>query len=454
MSLNRLERRAAIALALVFASRMLGLFMVLPVFALYAGDYAGATPDLIGLAIGAYGASQALLQIPFGVWSDRFGRKPLIYIGLLLFAAGSMVAASADHIGWVIVGRAIQGAGAISSVLLALLSDLTRPQRRTTAMAIIGGVIALSFTLSMVIGPMLAPKIGLAGLFWLTAAMAVGGMLLVRFLVADVPPLQAADAVAEPQRLPQLLRDGQLLRLNAGVLILHLLMTATFVALPGWLLAAGWAKGDQGWLYLIGLVASFLLLWPLLKLGKRHGTLPLLRLCQLLLAAVALGLALVAPGMAAAVTLLVVFFTAFNYLEASLPALLSRMAPAGARGSAMGLYSTAQFAGAFIGGAGGGLLLHHGNSQILFIVLALLALVWSWLSRRLIAVDGLKVVNYHLGPSLQDEAALCRELQQLDGVVEVRALVAAATLYLKVNVDEFDSSAAHAVIDRYSRAPS
>lgn len=454
MSLNRLERRAAIALALVFASRMLGLFMVLPVFALYAGDYAGATPDLIGLAIGAYGASQALLQIPFGVWSDRFGRKPLIYIGLLLFALGSMVAASADHIAWVIAGRAIQGAGAISSVVLALLSDLTRPQRRTTAMAIVGGVIALSFTLSMVAGPLLAPKVGLSGLFWLTAAMAVGGMLLVRLLVADVPPLQAADAVAEPQRLPQLLRDGQLLRLNAGVLILHLLMTATFVALPGWLLAAGWAKGDQGWFYLLGLVASFLLLWPLLKLAKRHGTLPLLRLCQLLLAAVALGLALVAPSMAAAVTLLVVFFTAFNYLEASLPALLSRMAPAGARGSAMGLYSTAQFGGAFIGGAGGGLLLHHGSSQTLFIVLALLALVWSWLSRGLKAVDGLKVVNYHLGPSLRDEAALCRELQQLDGVVEVRALVAAATLYLKVNVDEFDSSAAHAVIDRYSRAPS
>lgn len=451
MSLNRQERHAAIALALLFASRMLGLFMVLPVFALYAVGYQGATPALIGLAIGAYGATQALLQLPFGWWSDRFGRKPVIYIGLLLFAAGSALAAMSDHILGVIVGRALQGAGAISSALLALLSDLTRPQRRTSAMAIVGGVIALSFTLSMVAGPLLAPHIGLSGLFWLTALMAVGGALLLRFVVADVPQRVAADAVAEAHSLRQLLANGQLLRLNAGVLLLHLLMTATFVALPAWLVTAGWPAAQQGWLYLGALLASFVLLWPLLKLGRRRGSLPLLKACQLLLAVVMLALAVVSPLPWVATLLIVLFFTAFNYLEATLPALLTRIAPAGSRGSAMGLYATAQFSGAFIGGAGGGIVLHSLGHGGLFAALLLLMLLWFVLSRGLVAVDGLKVVSYHLGPVAHDEQALRAALLVLPGVLEARPVAAAATLYLKISIDEFDSDAAHAVIDRFSR---
>lgn len=451
MSLNRQERHAAIALALLFASRMLGLFMVLPVFALYAVGYDGATPALIGLAIGAYGATQALLQLPFGWWSDRFGRKPVIYIGLLLFALGSVLAAVSDHILGVILGRALQGAGAISSALLALLSDLTRPQRRTSAMAIVGGVIALSFTLSMVAGPLLAPHIGLSGLFWLTALMAAGGALLLRFMVADVPQRAAADAVAEAHSLRQLLANGQLLRLNAGVLLLHLLMTATFVALPGWLVTAAWPAAEQGWLYLGALLASFLLLWPLLKLARRRGSLPLLKACQLLLAAVMLALAVVSPSPWLAALLIVLFFTAFNYLEATLPALLTRIAPAGSRGSAMGLYATAQFAGAFIGGAGGGLVLHSLGHTGLFAALLALMLLWLALSRGLMAVDGVKVVSYHLGPVAHDEQALRAALLALPGVLEARPLAAAATLYLKISIDEFDSDAAHAVIDRFSR---
>lgn len=451
MSLNRQERHAAIVLALLFASRMLGLFMVLPVFALYAVGYQGATPALIGLAIGAYGATQALLQLPFGWWSDRFGRKPVIYIGLLLFALGSVLAATSDHILGVIAGRALQGAGAISSAVLALLSDLTRPQRRTTAMAIVGGTIALSFTLSMVAGPLLAPHIGLSGLFWLTALLAVGGALLVRFAVVDVPQCTAADAVAEAHSLRQLLANGQLLRLNAGVLLLHLLMTATFVALPTWLVKAEWQAADQGWLYLGALLLSFLLLWPLLKMGRSRGSLPLLKACQLLLGLVMLALAYIAPQPWLAVLLIVLFFTAFNYLEATLPALLARIAPAGSRGSAMGLYATCQFAGAFIGGAGGGVLLHQVGHSGLFAALLLLIALWLLLTRGLVAVDGIKVVSYHLGPAFYDEQALSAALLALPGVLEARPVATAATLYLKISIDEFDSDAAHTIIDRFSR---
>ena len=377
--MNDSERRAVAALASVYSMRMLGLFMVLPVFALLGPELVGATPALVGMAIGVYGLSQACLQVPFGAMSDRLGRKRLIYLGLVIFAIGSLVAGASDHIIGVILGRALQGAGAIASVLMALVSDLTRAEQRTKAMASIGVTIGLSFSLSLILGPLLSEFAGLSGLFYLTAVLALVAIVIVWKLVPD-PPAMVTEGEHLPARkmLGQVLRDQRLLRLDFGIFALHLALTALFIQVPVMLSGRlGLVVNDMWWFYLTVMVTSFFAMVPFIILGEKKR-----RMKAVLCGAVAL---LVLASMALwqwAVTLtaawfgLFFFFMAFNLLEASLPSLISKESPAGAKGTAMGVYSTSQFFGAFLGGAVGGAMAGWAGADGVFGLMVLVLLAW------------------------------------------------------------------------------
>ncbi len=270
--MNALERRSVAALASIYAMRMLGLFMVMPVFVLLGDDLAGATPALIGLAIGAYGLSQALLQVPFGLLSDRFGRKRLIYIGLILFAAGSLLAAASESIYGVIAGRILQGSGAIASVLMALLSDLTREEERTKAMASVGISIGLSFSVSLVLGPLLGSMFGLAGIFYTTAVLAVAALVVVNRVVPN-PHLQRRSPDTHPARemLSQVLRNPRLLRLDFGIFALHLVLTAVFLLVPTLLQdRLQLAASSHWWFYLTVMVTSFFAMVPFIIIAEKQ----------------------------------------------------------------------------------------------------------------------------------------------------------------------------------------
>ena len=377
--MNPSERRAIAALASVYAMRMLGLFMVLPVFALLGPELTGATPALIGLAIGIYGLTQACLQVPFGALSDRLGRKRLIYIGLVIFAAGSLLAAASDHIYGVIAGRALQGAGAIASVLMALVSDLTRAEQRTKAMASIGVTIGLSFSLSLIIGPLLGQWAGLSGIFGLTAVLALVAMVIVWKLVPN-PPAMVTEGEHLPARamLGQVLADQRLLRLDFGIFALHLALTALFIQVP--LLLSdrlGLPQGDMWWFYLTVMVTSFFAMVPFIIIGEKKQQMKAI-LCGAiaLLALATMSLWQWSSSLTAAWFGLFFFFMAFNLLEASLPSLISKESPAGAKGTAMGVYSTSQFFGAFLGGAAGGALAGWGGADGVFGLMVLVMLAW------------------------------------------------------------------------------
>jgi MFS family permease len=375
-SMTTAERRATFGLAGIYATRMLGLFLILPVFAVLARDLPDATPLLIGLAIGAYGLTQALLQIPFGMLSDRIGRRPVIVGGLLIFMLGSVVAALADDLVTILIGRAIQGAGAIPAVVTALLADLTRESQRTKSMALIGMSIGASFMLAMILGPLLAPWIGLSGLFWLIFVLACAGIPML-FLVVPAPPAQGHSLDVTPPGLGAVLRDVDLLRLDFGIFVLHAIMTALFLAVPLGLTAAGLAGGHHAWFYLAVLLVSVLGMFPAIARAERQGRHKALFLAAIGLVALALILlAQPGSGLPALAIWLALFFTGFNILEASLPSLVSRTAPGAARGAAMGVYSTAQFAGAFVGGAGGGWVQQQFGAPALYLAAAVLAGLW------------------------------------------------------------------------------
>ena len=377
--MTALERRSGASLALIFALRMLGLFLVLPVFALEAARYPGGDdPALVGLALGIYGLTQALLQLPLGMASDRLGRKRVIVAGLLVFAAGSLLAALADSVTGLLWGRALQGAGAVSAAVTALLADQTRDAVRTKAMALVGGSIGLMFAVALVAAPVLAAHIGLAGLFGLTCALALGGVAVV---IWAVPPEPAQHQNAPRGRLADVWPQPDLLRLNLGVFVLHTVQLAMWVAVPALLVQAGLPK-DQHWqVYLPAVVLSFVAMGGLFAL-ERAG-----RLRAALLAAIGLvllvqvGLGLLAasgalPTLWVLGPLLFVFFCGFNALEASQPSLVSRMAPAQLRGAALGSYNTLQSLGLFAGGALGGALVKWAGAPGLFAATALLTALW------------------------------------------------------------------------------
>ncbi len=376
-TMTRTELRASGSLASIFALRMLGLFLVLPVFALEARKYPGGDdPALIGLAMGIYGLTQGLLQIPFGMASDRLGRKRVIIFGLLIFALGSLIAGSADTLTGLLVGRSVQGAGAVSAAVTALLADLTRDVVRTKAMALVGASIGLMFALSLVVSPVIAAHIGLSGLFVLTAVLALLGTAVV---VWGVPAEPVAHKDAARGGLRQVLSSPALLRLNIGVFVLHAVQLAMWVAIPAFLVQAGLGKDDHWQIYLPAVLGSFVLMGGVFPLERRGylravflSAIALIALVQVALLWVSSG----APSIACLAWLLFAFFCGFNVLEATQPSLVSRIAPASSRGAAMGVYNTLQSLGFFAGGVMGGQLVKSYGTQGLFLTCAALMVLW------------------------------------------------------------------------------
>ena len=377
--MNSLEWRAVAGLSLVYALRMLGMFMILPVFAIYARELPGGVTGLqIGFAIGAYGLTQALLQIPLGMASDRIGRKPVIVIGLLIFALGSFIAAATDDIHWIIVGRLVQGMGAVSAAVSALVADSTRESVRTTAMGILGVGMGGSFVLALVLGPVLAAWQGISGIFSLTAALALLAIPVVLFFVPSV-----ALEPRPPAPLRDVLTNPDLLRLNTGIFLLHACMTALFVAAPLALEQTLGLPVTQHWkIYLPVLALSLVPAFVLMRVAETRGLIRPLLLAAVALLSLALGSAAAAwhdgYGLLAA---LLLYFVAFNFLEGALPSLISRRAPAAHKGAALGVYATGQFLGGFCGGLLGGFALGQFGAPGVFACAAVLPAIWFWVAR-------------------------------------------------------------------------
>jgi MFS family permease len=372
--MSRGELRASLSLASIFGLRLLGMFIILPVFSLWAQGRPGWSLALVGVALGAYGLTQALLQVPFGAASDRRGRKPLMYFGLALFALGSFLCAASESPWMVIAGRVLQGAGAISGVTIAMAADLTRESQRTKAMAIIGSTIGVVFALSFVAAPFLQARIGMQGIFAATGVLALAAMVVVRFALPDAPRQPGRGPI--PWRV--LFSAPELVRLNVGIFSLHAILMAMFVVVPIAMVDAGLELGSHSWVYLGCVLAGFAFMLPAMvgpfAMRERPIFLGAIVLVATALAVIAAGLGHLAPIVAG----LVIFFTGFNVLEAKLPALVSRAAPREATGAATGIYSSVQFLGTFFGGAAGGSLAQHAGFAP--VMLACLVLAGAWLA--------------------------------------------------------------------------
>ncbi len=376
LSLTPTERRASFALAGLFAARMLGLFLLLPVFSVAALGLAGGDdPARVGLALGMYGLTQACMQIPFGLASDRWGRRPVVLIGLLLFVAGSVICALSNDIFWITIGRAVQGSGAISAAVTAWLADATRPEVRTRAMAMVGGSIGLSFALALVLAPLIVGAGGLAGLFWSIALLGVVCLAVARFVVPVVPP---AARPAQPARPMQVLTHIDLLRLNFGVFCLHLIQVAMFVVVPPLFIKLGGLSSAELWkVYLPVIFGSFIFMVPLIFVAeKKRAHRAMLRLAVAGLVVVFALLPLASQGFYLLAAGLTAFFVMFNVLEALQPSLVSRVAPPELKGLALGFYNTAQAAGLFLGGSLGGALVVWGGASAVFWVACALSALW------------------------------------------------------------------------------
>ena len=377
------ELRASISLSSIFGLRMLGMFLILPVFAIYAETLPGGSDlTLVGIAIGVYGLTQALLQIPFGWWSDRYGRKPVIYVGLVIFAIGSFVAAAADSIYVVILGRVLQGGGAISAAVIAMVADLTREENRTKAMALVGSTIGATFALSIVAGPWLNHLIGVPGIFALTGVLAVAAIVVVHRVVPDVArPATGGDTV-KVAGFRQVLMDRELARLNFGVLVLHAVLMSLFIAVPFSLRSAGLELSAHWMVYLPTILGSFVLMLPLLMSSRGSHRVKAIFVASVgVLLCVHAVLPLAATAVLPLAVCLLAFFTAFNVLEATLPSLASRLAPAGAKGVALGVFTSIQFFGTFLGAAGGGWV--YGRWGMSGMVVLNAGLIAAWLALAL-----------------------------------------------------------------------
>jgi MFS family permease len=380
-----IERRSVGALAAIYASRMLGMFLMLPVLALYAQTLPDYSPELLGLAMGAYGLTQAVLQIPFGRWSDRFGRKPLITIGLLFYAAGSVLGMFA-HTTWLLaLARGVQGAGAVSASVTALMADLTRTEVRTRAMAVIGISIGLSFVVALIVAPALDAAVGVPGIFGIMLAMAILGLVLLHFAVPAEPERTGGAESRKLSGMLEIVSRPQLRPLYFGMFALHAIMTATFISVPQVLeQTLGIARASHWVVYLCVFVASLVGTVPLILRTERTST----KGAGLFVAAVLLaGVAQAVLGLFQAdywvvMAALTLFFAVFNFLEARLPALVTMTAPAADRGAALGVFATSQFLGAFFGGVMGGVLLGRFGIPGVFWGSAVMALVWAVLALR------------------------------------------------------------------------
>lgn len=442
--LNSLEKKAAFSLAAIFGLRMLGLFMILPVFAIYGPKLAGYSPLWLGIAIGAYGLTQALLQIPMGILSDKFGRKPIILMGLVVFMIGSIVAAMSESIYGVVIGRAMQGMGAIASAILALAADLTREEQRPKVMATIGMFIGLSFTVALVVGPIVTESFGLSGLFYFTAILTVLAMVMIQFMVPNsVNKAPKGDNVAMVNQLTTLIKHPQLFRLNIGVFTLHMALTACFIYLPTKLLNSGLALENHWQLYLPALFGSFFIMVPFMIFGMKKNKEKEMFTGAIALLAVALVLfSVLADSLTSLVILIVMFFAAFNYLEATMPSILSRIAPAGVKGSAMGIFSSSQFFGAFMGGVIGGVLAANIGEAGVFLVMAVCVGIWFILALSMKRQAKSKSFSFTTAFTSEQQADdVAEQLVNLPGVIEATLVHAESVAYLKLDDKTADIAA-------------
>ncbi|HPE61338.1 MAG TPA: MFS transporter [Thiolinea sp.] len=446
--MNSLEWRVALSLSSVYAVRMLGLFMILPVFSLYAQKLPGATEVLTGLAIGIYGFTQALFQIPLGLASDRIGRKPVIIGGLLIFAFGSLVAALADSIWLIILGRTLQGMGAIAAATMALAADLVREEVRARIMAFIGMSIGISFMVAMILGPLVNAWAGLSGIFWFTLALSLIGIALIAFVVpAPVQVRAHRDAGILRGQVWKVLKNPTLLRMDAGVFVLHLIMTANFLAIPRLLREEVQLAPVEHWkIYLPVFVASFVCAVPMIIMAEKHRRIRQMLLISivLLIGAEAL-LATTYPHIVLLVTGVLVFFIGFNFLEAVQPSLVAKYAAIDSKGTAMGVYNSAQFLGIFTGGALGGLVYQHWGSSGLFSVNAVMAVLWLLLAWPLPQPKFYTSQIIRLENSVGDWHELQENLSRIAGVHEVVIVAQERLAYLKVDKSRLDTDALRAI---------
>lgn len=440
--MNPTERRASFALAGIMSVRMLGLFMILPVFSPYAEHLPNVTPLLVGIAIGVYGLAQAVLQIPLGLLSDRIGRKQVITGGLLVFALGSVIAALSNTIEGIIIGRAIQGAGAISAALMALTADLTREEHRTKAMAIIGMSIGMAFMTAMILGPMLNQWIGVPGIFWFIAVCALAAIAILHlFVPTPIHPRIHSDAETVPSQFKRVLNDPELLRLDASIFLLHMQLTALFVVLPLALTETAQMPAGEHWIfYLPIMIFAFAAMIPFIIIAeKRRKMKPLFIITISLLVLVQLGFGALHNHLYGILAMLFLFFVAFNFLEASLPSLVSKTAPAQSKGTAMGVYNTGQFLGIFLGGLGGGWLHQHYSISAVFWGCAVISGIWLLIT---LGMRNPRYLSSHLlnVGEMDDFTAhqLSQELLKISGVAEAVVIAAEQVAYLKVDKDKLD----------------
>jgi len=447
--MERQEFRAATSLAAVFSVRLLGLFMIYPVFAAYAQQLSGATPYLIGEALGVYGLSQGLLQIPFGLLSDRFGRKRMIVIGLVLFGIGSAVAALSTSIGGVIIGRVLQGAGAVGSVILALVADLTSEESRTKAMATVGITIGASFMVAVVAGPILAHFIGVSGIFWLMVGLALVGIAITEFIVPTPRRVRVhRDAETVPALIGSVLRHRELLRLDIGVFALHAMLTASFLVVPGLLQdTLGLSTQNQWMVYLPVLAVSVVVMVPAIVVAEKYRRMKGVFVASVGVLVASQVIFYFGAGNTYAVLLgLTVFFSAFNIMEASLPSLITKAAPPDAKGTATGLYSSLQFFGIFVGGVVGGLAHQAGGIAGVFILTTVIALLWLLAAATMKQPTYLTTRLLPLGDGQASDAErLAARLRQVPGVAEAVVIAEENLAYLKVDSKSYDAAMAESL---------
>jgi MFS family permease len=440
-----LEIRSSLSLASIYGLRMLGMFLILPIFAIYAEGLPGSPSAFqVGLALGAYGLTQALFQLPFGMLSDRYGRKNIIYIGLLLFALGSFVSGYSDDINIIILGRAIQGAGAISAAITALVADLTRDEHRTKAMAMIGATIGITFALSLMGAPVLNRLIGVPGIFMLTGFLSLSAILVVRFVVPTSLNINTSKTLKEPApSFKSILKNKELSRLNFGIFALHAAQMAMFIVVPIALATSGGMDVNQHWkVYLPVLLSSFVFMVPIIIVSEKFnkakfvfiGSIFLMLIAQLMFGV----LINVFWGLIAS---LFVYFVAFNVLEASLPSLISKIAPPSAKGTAIGVYNTCQSLGVFFGGLLGGFLADFGGSFSVFSFCAILMMLWVGFAFSMKAPPAIKTLmfviqNKSLFKSPKQLVLVQEQLKKIKGVRDVLILVEEGKVMLKVNKHE------------------
>ena len=436
-SMSPQEKRTALSLAGIYMVRMLGLFMILPVFTLYGYELSGHTPFLIGLAIGIYGLTQAILQIPFGMLSDKIGRKPVIYLGLAIFVVGSAIAALSHSIYGVILGRALQGAGAISSTVMALAADLVRDEHRTKVMGTIGLSIGFAFSIGIIAGPVLNQWIGVNGIFWLTAVLGLGAIVIAAVLVPTPRrSLLHRDTEVVMGNFGEVLRNGELLRLDFGIFSMQFILTANFVILPVVLTRMTGLPSHEQWaVYLPVMLIAFIIMLPFVIIAEKRrkmkqvftGSIGVMVLCELMYL-------FSDHSLLEIIAVMLFFFVAFNTLEATLPSLVAKFSPPTRKGTAMGVYSTSQFLGIFMGGALGGAAYAHWGVDGVFLMSAALAAVWLLFASSMRNPRYLTSYVLHLGQIPPEQArATETELTRIPGVAEAQVVPEEGVAYLRVD---------------------